>query len=357
MSRAPGASAGVSSLNEPSSTALPERPIFIVGAPRSGTTLLRYVLSSHPRIYIPPESNFIPRLLGHRPGRELTRKEAVRTVEIIRTYDTFFKDWRGDSLDPTAFVEDLSDLRPASVVHALFSDYAHQYGAPRWGDKSPIYTMHVEGIARAFPTSQFIHIIRDGRDVALSMQRTYRGPRFFYVDPYYAARSWKARVRRASSSGARLGPSRYFEIRYEDLTANPEALIRQMCDFLGEAYEPAMTTPNREAARHYHSKDIHAATREPLTTTRSGRWRRELSVMDQRLVQLVAGDQLGALGYEIASLGSMSSGERMRLAALWGKYMSIQAVRRVLQAVGVFHPTSVLDWMRLGKDRRPSAAA
>jgi hypothetical protein len=323
-----------------------QRPIFVIGAPRSGTTLLRYVLCSHPRIHIPPESNFIPRLLGTRPDRALNRAEAMDLVETVLTYRSFFKDWRGERPDPTTLVDGLPDRTPSMIVDALFSEYARQFGAQRWGDKSPIYTMHVEVLARAFPTAQFIHVIRDGRDVALSMQENYQGARFFYIDVYYAARNWKTRVLHASSAGARLGSSRYFQLRYEDLTSNPEAVIRSMCRYLGESYDPAMTHPDREAVRHHHSRGIHAATRKPLTSGRSGRWRTEMPVPDHRLVQAVAGDLLAELGYEVPVLGRMSLRERARSAALWGKFTGIQAGRRALQAAGVFHPTSVLDGLR-----------
>ena len=326
-----------------------ERPIFLVGAPRSGTTLLRYVLSSHSRIYIPPESNFIPRVLGHHPTNTLEPSEAVRMLETIMTYRSFFKDWQGALPTPAAVVDSVADLRPATVLDAVYSEYARQYGAKRWGDKSPIYTMHIDAIARAFPTSQFIHIIRDARDVALSMQQAYRGARFFYMDVYYSACSWKTRVEDALSSGSRLDRSRYFQLRYEDLVARPEAVIRDVCAFLGEEYEHAMTQPRREASRHFHSRGIHRATREPINTSASGRWRREMSVTDQRLVQSVAGDLLNALGYELRNLGRMSLAERTRLTGLWVKYGTIQIGRRTLQSAGVFHPTSLLERLHLGK--------
>lgn len=326
-------------------------PIFVVGAPRSGTTLLRYVLCSHPRIYIPPESNFIPRLLGRRPSRELDPADAVQLLRTLDTYRSFFRDWRAEPLHPKEVLERVPDRKPSSLVDAVFSEYARQYGAERWGDKSPIYTMHVDVLAEAFPTAQFIHITRDGRDVALSMQRTYRGRRFFYIDVYYAARSWKRRVVHASAAGTRLGASRYFQLRYEDLTASPETVIRSICAFLGEAFEPAMTEPNHEAVRHHHSRGIHAATREPLTTARSGRWRTEMPLEDQRLVQALAGDVLDHLGYELPALEGMSPRERLRLAALWGKYTLIQAGSRGLRGAGIFHPTAVLDRLRMSQHR------
>jgi hypothetical protein len=270
-------------------------------------------------------------------------------VETILTYRSFFKDWRGERPNARALVQELPDLLPATLLDALYSAYARQYGAERWGDKSPIYTTHVDAIARLFPNAKFVHIIRDGRDVALSMGQAYRGRRFFYIDLYYAARSWKERVRRASASGARLGPLRYFELRYEDLAASPDPVIRKLSHFLGEAYDPGMTEPYREARGHHHSRGIHASTRQPLTASRCGRWRGEMSLADQRLVQRVAGDLLSALGYDTVDLDPMPARERVRLAGLWAKYTSIQAARAALQATGVFHPTSLLD--RLNRSR------
>jgi hypothetical protein len=328
---------------------LTERPIFLVGAPRSGTTLLRYVLCSHPRIYIPPESNFMPRVLGQHPTNTLEPSEAVRMLETIMTYQSFFRDWQSGPLNPTELVEGILDLHPATVLDAVYSEYARQYGAKRWGDKSPIYTMHIDAIARAFPTGQFIHIIRDARDAALSMRQAYKGTRFFYMDVYYAACSWKTRVTHALSSGSRLDRSRYLQVRYEDLVARPEMVIREICAFLREEYEPAMTEPGREASRHFHSTGIHRATTTPINTRASGRWRREMTVTDQRLVQSVAGDLLNALGYEVRNLGRMAFAERARLAALWVKYETIQIGRRVLQSAGLFHPTSLLERLHLGK--------
>jgi hypothetical protein len=323
-----------------------ERPIFVVGAQRSGTTLLRYILCSHPRLYIPPESNFIPRFFQRRPRAPMQRQQAIDTLNGILTYRMFFRDWREDRPVPAAFVDSLPDATPATFLDALYSQYACRFGAERWGDKSPIYTVHLDLLAEIFPMAQFIHIIRDGRDVALSMMKAYQHARFFYVDIYFAAQSWKRRVHAASSAGRRLGAGRYLELRYEQLTANPEAMIREICEFLGEDYQPAMAEPDQEARAHHHSQGIHRATRQPLTTTSVGRWRTEMSQIDQRLFQTAAGDLLTELGYELASLGRMTWAERMRYGRLQVKYTAIEAGRRALQAAGVFHPTSLIAGLR-----------
>jgi hypothetical protein len=320
-----------------------DRPIFVVGVPRSGTTLLRYMLCSHPRIYIPPESNFIPRFFRRRPNEAMSRAETRRILERIAAYRPFWRDWQDEPLNPEAFLDAMPSLTPSALVAALYGRYAQQFGAVRWGDKSPMYVNYISLMIEMFPSAQIVHIVRDGRDVMASSLSTYRGPRFFYMDPYFAARRWRDGVRRAMAEGRSLGPEQYHQISYEALTAEPERRLRELCDFLREEFHPAMTAPQREARRHHHSAGIHKRVRAPINTSSSGRWRRDLSISDQRLMQRKAGDLLVTLGYELQDLGPPSVLERLRTAVLAAKYWMVAAGRTVLKTSGLFHPTMVLE--------------
>jgi len=313
------------------------RPIFIIGVHRSGTTLLRYMLNSHPRIYLPPESDFIPRFFQRQPCAPMKRPQAIQNLDIIFSSYRFVREWQGERPDPAAFVDRLPNLTPAAFLDALFRQYASQFGAERWGDKTPIYTSYVDLIVQIFPTAQFVHLIRDGRDVALSMVDKW-GQDEFHIDLYFAAQSWKKRLYQAFASAAQLGPGRYYELRYEQLTADPEPLLREMCDFMGETFVPAMVEPHRLGRERIRPDGFHAAVRRPPTTARTGRWRREMSPAEQRLFQAVAGHLLEQLGYETVDLGNMPLGEKAQFARLHTKYTVLQAGRRILQAVGVFHP-------------------
>lgn len=237
---------------------LNDRPIFIIGAQRSGTTLLRYILSSHPRIYIPPESNFIPRYFGADPIGTFSREQAIQIVQEILTYRMFFKDWTHEPIDAESFVDSLPHLTPEYFVDALYTQYASFYDAQRWGDKTPIYSDYVDLLDQIFPDAQFIHIIRDGRDVALSMLKSYQNIRFFYVDMYYAASVWKQRVNIARRAGKRVGQDKYYELHYENLTANPAYEIKRICDFLEEDYHENMAAPHSTAEGSHHSRGIHS---------------------------------------------------------------------------------------------------
>jgi hypothetical protein len=323
-------------------------PIFVIGVARSGTTMLRYMLCGHPRIYIPPESNFIPRFFRKRPTEELTRDRALRILEQVRSYGTFWRDWREDPLDPRELVDGLDRLTPAALIDALYGRYARQYGAERWGDKSTIYPSWIELFVQMFPTCKIVHVIRDARDVTVSSLDAYRGPRFFYMDPYYASRMWRERLTAGLAVGRRLPPERYHEIRYEDLTADPEHRVRELCAFLDEEFHPAMLSPDKEALKHYHSFGIHQRVRGQVTTARSGRWRRDLSPADQRLVQRVAGGLLSELGYPVEDLGRAGGAERLRATGLRAKFALVDLARHVLRAVGIFNPARLL----LGLPRR-----
>ena len=126
---------------------------------------------------------------------------AIDVVREIERYKVFFKDWHGALPDPAEIVDELRPPTPAGIIDALYSRYAAQFGADRWGDKSPIYTRSVDTIAAIYPAAQFVHIVRDGRDVATSMLHAYATKRFFYYDIYYAARTWRQDVGAARVRG------------------------------------------------------------------------------------------------------------------------------------------------------------
>ncbi|MGD8474105.1 MAG: sulfotransferase [Anaerolineae bacterium] len=314
------------------------RPIFIVGVHRSGTTLLRYMLGSHSRIYIPPESDFIPYFFLRSPSTELSDEQITHILDIIFDRYRFVKEWKGDPPDPTQFARSLANRTPTAFLDALYSMYARQYSASRWGDKTPIYASYLDLIHEIFPGAQFLHIIRDGRDAALSMLDKYERDEF-HVDIFFAARNWVRRIRSAQRAGARIGTDLYYELRYEHLIDDPEGQLQAVCGFLGEIFEPEMVEFHR-VARERIPADSHffSNVRNPLSRQRIGRWREEMSVPDQRLTQHVAGSLLAELDYPLVDLGPMSVQELARLGLLASKYAVLQSGRRVLQAAGLFPP-------------------
>jgi hypothetical protein len=311
-------------------------PIFIVGVHRSGTTLLRYMLNSSPQIYIPPESDFIPRFFGRDPTGELSPARIEHLLDTIFDQYRLVKEWQGVRPTTQAFLAAMPGRTPAAFLDTLYGMYARQYGAVRWGDKTPIYASYVDLIHRIFPRAKFVHIIRDGRDVALSLLDKWGHD--LHIDIFFAARNWVRRIRQAQNSGAQIGPDLFYQMRYEDLVREPESQLRELCDFLEEPYCPEMAAPHRLARATIREGDFHAPLRRPPSSDRIERWKLEMSVADQRLFHRVAGRLLAEFGYEVVELGPMSAGETLRTGALGIKYIVLQAGRRALQALQLVPP-------------------
>ena len=152
---------------------------FVVGVARSGTTLLRLMLDAHPQLAIPPETHFVPRVVN---VCERLVAEGASTAEIrgqalaAMTTHPRWEDFGLSEDEVRELMERHDPLDPGDAIRSFYEAYAAGEGKPRWGDKSPPYTWKSLRIQRALPEAHFIHIIRDGRDVALSLSEVSWGP-------------------------------------------------------------------------------------------------------------------------------------------------------------------------------------
>jgi hypothetical protein len=322
---------------DPPHTRCPGRnqPFFVVGAHRSGTTLLRFMLTGHPRLYVPPESEFIPAFFGGSPARRLSSARCRRILDKVFRL-RFVGEWSGPPPDIDDLVPDGQPVTPARLVDGLYTAYARQHGAARWGDKTPTYTGHIDLLHRLFPDAQFIHLIRDGRDVALSVLDTW-GHRA-HVDLVFAARTWRRRVTQARRSTAGLDPAHALELRYEDLVVEPEQRLRRVCQFLGEEFDPRMLDFHLDAARSLPEGGFHEPVRRPLTSRRVERWRHEMSERDLRLFEAVAGPTLEAVGYETSGRHALTASDRARILVPSARYLAYRTARRALELTGLRMP-------------------
>lgn len=303
----------------------PTHPFFVVGATRSGTTLLRVMLDRHPRVAVPPESHFIPDLWErrHRYGPDGRVHDRSAFLHDLGT-DPRFAAW---GIPVEQVEQELPDTQGPALSEALaaaFRAYARAQGKERWGDKTPQYLEHLALLDRLFPTAQFVHLVRDGRNVALSVVDMGR----LHRHPATAAYHWARTVERGRRLGRQLGERRYVEVRYERLVATPEEELRSLCRFLDLEYDPRMlrhegaleTIP--EPKRHLH-------TRLALPPTRGLRdWRRDMSPRDVVECEVVAGRQLRRLGYDLVS-GPPTVGARLRALARLALLPSRLLQRRV----------------------------
>jgi hypothetical protein len=294
-------------------------PIFIVGAPRSGTKLFRDMLSAHPRLSFPPESHFIPSFY-RAFGDPASDREAVRVARAILRYSWVWS-WRL-SLEP----EELAGHRTfAGLTSELFQHWARKEGKPRWGDKTPGYVSEIPLVLSLFPDAQFLHIYRDGRDVVRSLAPMHWSP----GNAFCSAELWRDSVNAGREDGRGLPEDRYMEVRYEQLVSEPESVMRSVCDYLGEDFDPEVTRPKRprgslRAAHLPPVEDTPVETRHDVSPARVGRWRTEMRPRDVATVEAVAGELLDELGYPLSAeprpirLGERTArhahGRAMRLA-------------------------------------------
>ncbi len=317
----------------------PIHPIFIVGSPRSGTTLMRFILSSHPDIFIPDETGFIPFLLPEVMVDLPLKGEDVHQV-LKRMSELHFQ-WRNIVPDEIAFYNSLP--QPPTLADVLDALYRQQTAAvlkdgrkiTRWGDKTPLYVRHIPLLLRMFPQAQFIHMIRDGRDATVSAQKKWGLATYWYQDNYYLLKNWAANVRAGLETGQKLAPTQYLEVRYEDLVQQPEATVRGVCAFLGETFYPEMLNQGELARKVGPGPDGHTEVMRPITTASVARWRKQMTPFDQKLAQHIAGDLLGQLGYETPPQEPLTSGENLRLGLLGIKYFFSESLRTLLYKTGI----------------------
>jgi hypothetical protein len=289
--------------------AAPPAP-FVVGVGRSGTTLLRLMLDAHPQLAIPPETHFVPALI-ERAGAGAGASELAELIVASRGWDDF-------GLSAHALHRRFAELgRPdaAPALRAFYGLCAEARDKPRWGDKTPAYVTHMGEIAGVLAEARFVHLVRDGRDVALSRRRRGMGAGKPMTD---TARLWRRRIEGARRQARRLR-GRYLELRYEDLVADAEPALRAICDLIELDYDPSMLAYHeragdrlaelgdlpavgpRRARSAAERRSAHALAQSPPVTDRAGGWRKLMSAADRAEFEAEAGELLAELGYDVPS--------------------------------------------------------
>jgi hypothetical protein len=271
-------------------------PFFIVGNDRSGTTMLRLIVDRGPDAAVPPESMFLTDFAAaFDAGGPRDERAALQLMQEIWEHPKV-RLWELPP-DPPAIPGGLDPLDTYRfIVAAPFESYASKHGKPRWGDKTPHYVHHIGHLLRLWPRARVVVLVRDGRDVALSLRRMPFGP-----NNAWAAAQWWARGIRAGARAQRGHPDSVLTVRYEDLAQRPRAEVPRLCEFLGLSYsddmlalektDPALIVPDQAA--------WFPTLFEGINTQAIGRWRREMSRRDQRIFAALAGAELEQLGYEV----------------------------------------------------------
>ena len=316
-----------------------DAPFFVIGAQRSGTTLLRLMLAAHPRLIIPPESHFIPDLYRFEQRFGGLERRRAEVAHLLANHDRLVDFGLGAEWI-SSLVWSLGPLTTKTVTEAIFEQYARLHGKARWGDKTPRYRSFVPELRSIFPESRFIHLVRDGRDTALSAWKADFGPRTWVGAAYL----WRDSVRAAARSGRELPPGAFCEIRYEDLLADPRATLERVCAFLGETFHEDMLRHSEIAGALVPSweRSWHATLDRPIKSDNAGKWRQQLSARQIELFERVAGAELEQFGYPLArmKLGVTSRASIHGMRALHHVVVTAGHVKSVFESHPPLAPTA-----------------
>jgi hypothetical protein len=270
-------------------------PVFIVGAPRSGTTLLAAMLASHPSFACGPETHFFVKTTAARRRDAVSRywpDSAVHLLSQIKLEGNSLVDLFGQ--DSQSLRKELAARTPseATLLEALTEPFAAQLGKRRWVEKTPNHLLHLGEVLNTFPDAAIVRIVRDPRASAHSMTGLPFASGNFLANCVHWM-NWYTHSRDFF-----LSPGRHITLRYEDLIAHPEAELTRLCAALGERYDRAMLS-YQDAARLLQTtpETWKAATVRPLSSAGTQRWRQDVAPDEQHAAALFLKPALDEFGY------------------------------------------------------------
>ena len=272
-------------------------PIFVVGAPRSGTTMLAAMLSSHPELAAGPETQFFSKLpldslqlAASDEDWPLTATEMLMRLTLADQPVAELFETSEEQIE-----QYLEDREPgvAAMLEVLTEPYAKARGATRWVEKTPNHIQNLPVLRQLWPDSFILRIIRDPRDVGLSTRKL---PTFSneILPNIYLWQSWNAGAEEFIASDERS-----MTVRYEDLVDDPEAHLRQVCDLIEVEFDPAMIAFSGAAADVSSANETwKTQVSSGLTSSRKFAWKTDLPPEWRAVCDLVCHELLVAHGYE-----------------------------------------------------------
>lgn len=283
---------------------VPEVPfVFIIGRPRSGTTMLRSMLDAHPNVRIPLESAFIKNLFPKYRKIKKWNKEIILKFYHDLLKQPQFNLWAIDNdflkQELLKMNENLKFQDICKIIYSNVVSFFDKQEIKILADKNPSYTLSIPLLLKIFPDARFIYIVRDHRDNVLSMKSVdFERPwlsSLAYRWKYYNIKFLKAYNK---------DKSRFHIIRYKDLVSNPEKYLNKLCTFLGIEYTDGMIHYNRikdEALKVYPQELIeryHKSLFEPVSPSKVGQWKNKMTAKEIKKCDLIVGKYAETMGYE-----------------------------------------------------------
>ena len=293
---------------------LRDRPVFICGHPKAGTSLLRAVFDSHPQLIVYPEETvFFRRFLPRTAGLDLEGQLALADETLIHIFQ-----WNRAHPVPSqaSFPDrDYSEipydqvrrqmrslagercLHPGDVLSAAVLAYGQVSGLATpstraWVEKSPYNEFYAVQIFSWWPEARCIHILRDPRDNYVSYRRKHPD-----WQPEFFAANWQRSTCAGLENRQRFGAARYHILRYEDLTQAPEAALRRLIDFLHIDWDPSLGAPTRAGAQ-WAGNSMFSDQFQGISAAPVARWRRDLSLQDAAVIEIMARSPMDQFQYQ-----------------------------------------------------------
>ena len=294
-------------------------PVFIVGANRSGTTLLRLILNTHSTLAIPEEVIYLDSYIAGAAIEEWQSPElspAAYQAFVDRFIATRQEVW--PELDPVllreAILDGPHDLRQPYKI--ALEQWAAHYGKTQWGEKTPGNLFYVDILLEMFPDARFIHLVRDPRAGVASMQKVD----FFPNDVVFnALNRHKHDIAGADFLRESVPATQRGTIRYEDLVSDTEATVRTVCEIAGLNFERAMLGFHEEADRYMKTEaaqSFNATATRPVSPKRLDKWRDQLNTREVAIVETVCAPVFKRYGYRPTN-ASLPLAARVEVLVKW----------------------------------------
>jgi hypothetical protein len=274
--------------------------VFVVGCPRSGTTLLQRMLDNHPQLTVSNDTHFIIDAVKTTLRQDQQPRMNPALLEDVINYRRTYRlglenvDFQQAAIDSDTYAE---------FVAKLYNLRGARQNKPFSGEKTPNYCRQIPALHTLFPSSRFIHIVRDGRDTTLSALRwatDTKGPGkwgLWKEDPVgTCALWWRWQAGAGDRDGRALPNGLYRSLRYEDLVSNPESELREIAKLLGLPYSEVMVNYHVGKVRKQSGLSAKSAWLPPVQGLRD--WRQDMSPEDVSVFEGIAGDMLTHFGYE-----------------------------------------------------------
>lgn len=264
-------------------------PIFIVGCQRSGTSFLYRVFDEVLDIGFGRDNTLFLKIDNTLSNKDFNIPENLS--QLLSYFDSslvFKKRFPGIQLNKQEFKSLLTDdLSYANIIRSIYGYWSLSQGKSGWGGKTPDYTAYQQELFELFPDIKIIHIVRDGRDVASSLNKLSWGPN----DPIVAANYWMKRVQTGSEGNKLLPTENYIEIKYEDFLEKPIPEFKKLIEFVDVA-------DRKEVLETFENTII-----PKIKSGNCYKWKRSFTDYEKAVYEAVAGDVLKHYNYEVSGAG------------------------------------------------------